>query len=150
MSLRLPPTSNDDQENIFSPSSNGRGNGRGTASARAWEERLDDVVSLADESIEKFRQMQKPKPRSTAHANNTLPLAVGTRARSASTSRATTPMPIDNKESEDSSATLEMKVDFIFRRTVSLFPGQAARRRVARPSAGGADAPPAVSGNLPG
>ena len=120
MSLRLPPTSNDDQENIFSPSSNGRGNGRGTASARAWEERLDDVVSLADESIEKFRQMQKPKPRSTAHANKTLPLAVGTRARSASTSRATTPIPIPDKESENSSTTLDIKVDFLFRRTKML------------------------------
>lgn len=120
MSLYLPPTLNEDQENLFSPLSNGRGNGRGSASARVWEESLDDVVSLTDESIKKLKQMQKPQSRLTSQTTKTLPLTVGTRARSASTSRATPSMPVHDRESEDPAATLQRKVEFLFRRTKML------------------------------
>jgi hypothetical protein len=113
---------NEEQENLFSPSNsiNSRGNGRGTgaASAKAWEESLDDVVSQSDENIEKFNDMQRLKPRSTLQPSKNTPLTVGTnKARSASTSRSSTPMTQQNRESFDPAATIERKVDFLFRRT---------------------------------
>ena len=114
---------NDEQENMFSQSNNaGRVNGRG--SARAWEECLDDVVSQTDESIEKLKEMHRPKQRlaSLPIKSTNTPLTVGTRPRSASTSRAPTPVstPIQNRESEDQALSLERKVEFLFRRTKML------------------------------
>ena len=83
----------------------------GSTSARAWEDGIDEVLLQTNCSIEKLTEMQRPKE----DLNKYSQLSGRTRARSTSVSRLSSSA--SNKEEIISStAALEQKMDFMYRR----------------------------------
>ena len=121
MSHSLPSTSPDDQENLYSPySSAGKYNARGNASAREWEEVLNEAVIQTDNNLEKLNGMKMPKQKhfSQSLSDQNFPLRSGSRARSNSASRLSNSASMEHKEFDlSAAAAMERKVDFLFRRT---------------------------------
>jgi hypothetical protein len=121
MSHSLPSTLPDDQENLFSPySTTSRYSSRGSASARQWEEVLDEAVTQTDNNLEKLIEMKMPKQKqlSVSLSEQNFPLRSGSKARSVSASRLSTSALLEQKEFDlSAAAAMERKVDFLFRRT---------------------------------
>jgi hypothetical protein len=121
MSHSLPSTLPDDQENLFSPYSTARRySSRGSASARQWEEVLDEAVAQTDDNLEKLIEMKMPKQKqlSVSLSDQNFPLRSGSKARSVSASRLSTSALLEQKEFDlSAAAAMERKVDFLFRRT---------------------------------
>ena len=83
----------------------------GSTSARAWEDGIDEVLLQTNCSIEKLTEMQRPKE----DLNKYSQLSGRARARSTSVSRLSSSA--SNKEENlSSTAALEQKMDFMYRR----------------------------------
>ena len=83
----------------------------GSTSARAWEDGIDEVLLQTDCSIEKLTEMQRPKE----DLNKYSQLPGRARARSTSASRLSSTAS-SREENLPSTAALEQKVNFMYRR----------------------------------